>query len=162
MPHLKFKSAKGMQAKATAAFNTHRRQITSLLPLAEIQHIGSTAIPGALTKGDLDIVVRVAKPDFARAEKILAANYSRNTKSLRDRSFSSFKNDNADPPVGIQLTVCGGKQDHFIAFRDAMLADKTLLSRYNQIKRQCAGSTMAAYQRKKSAFIEQVLTDVRH
>jgi GrpB-like predicted nucleotidyltransferase (UPF0157 family) len=146
-----------MMAKAAVAFETHRRRIAGLLPSAEIQHIGSTAIPGALSKGDLDIAVRVAKRSFARADMILAENYSRNRASLRDRSFSSFKDDDADPPLGIQLTVRNGPQDHFVAFRDALLADATLVSRYNQLKQRCAGLTMAAYQREKNVFIEQVL-----
>ncbi len=42
-----------------------------LLPEAELDHIGATAVPGALTKGDLDILVRVSPPAFPAAVEVL-------------------------------------------------------------------------------------------
>lgn len=152
-----FTSTQKLRAKATAAFGRHRQRIARLLPHADIHHVGSTAIPGAITKGDLDLVVRVARNDFALADNVLARHYMRNTASHRSRSFSSFKDDEADPPLGIQLTVRGGAQDHFLKFRDALVADPTLIARYNTLKHRCAGLTMAAYRRRKSAFIKRVL-----
>ena len=36
-----------------------KAQLRTLLPAADIQHVGSTAIAGSLTKGDLDVHERV-------------------------------------------------------------------------------------------------------
>jgi len=41
--------------------------IRTKLPHAEIIHIGSTAVHGCLTKGDIDILVRVKPTDFPDA-----------------------------------------------------------------------------------------------
>jgi GrpB-like predicted nucleotidyltransferase (UPF0157 family) len=46
---------------AEALFDATSEQLTALLPpSSEVLHIGATSVPGALTGGDLDIVVRVA------------------------------------------------------------------------------------------------------
>jgi GrpB-like predicted nucleotidyltransferase (UPF0157 family) len=38
--------------------------IEVLPPAADVRHFGATAVPGCLTKGDLDIVVRVPIDQF--------------------------------------------------------------------------------------------------
>ncbi|MFE3575677.1 GrpB family protein [Lysinibacillus sp. NPDC059133] len=49
-----------------------------LLPEADIQHVGSTAIPDSVTKGDLDIQVRVSAEQFSIAVELLSNLYDRN------------------------------------------------------------------------------------
>ncbi|HEX7027032.1 MAG TPA: GrpB family protein, partial [Gammaproteobacteria bacterium] len=46
-----------VREKIARRFDHVKRQLLGLLPLADIQHVGSTAIPGSFTKGDLDIQV---------------------------------------------------------------------------------------------------------
>ncbi len=61
----------------------------SLLPLvklrlptsADIRHIGATTVWGCLTKGDLDVVVRVSLGDFPEADAVLSALFARNVGS---------------------------------------------------------------------------------
>ena len=53
------------------AFAEHRERIARRLPAAEIEHVGSTSIRGALTKGDLDLLVRVDAAGFAAAAAAL-------------------------------------------------------------------------------------------
>ncbi|RZK79230.1 MAG: hypothetical protein EOO66_30345, partial [Methylobacterium sp.] len=56
-------------AAADQLFAVVWRALEIVLPLeTEILHVGATAIPGCLTKGDLDIVVRVERQAFAIAE----------------------------------------------------------------------------------------------
>jgi GrpB-like predicted nucleotidyltransferase (UPF0157 family) len=145
------------RAKAEALFATQSRRLGDLLPSAEIHHIGSTSIPDSLTKGDLDILVRVHLPEFRAAEAILASHYQRNLGSDRTPEFATFKDDSLDPPLGIQLAAIGGPHDHFLAFRDALLANPELLTHYNQLKRDFYGKPMDEYRAAKSAFVEQVL-----
>ena len=142
---------------AAAAFEQHQARLLALLPDAEIQHIGSTALPGALTKGDLDIVVRVSQADFDTAAATLAAHYERNTGSTRTASFASFKDDHADPPLGIQLVVRGSDLDDFCTFRDFLAAHPEYLAAYNRLKRAAHGQPMERYREQKSRFVEQML-----
>ena len=46
------------------AFEAEREKIRRLAPRAEVLHTGGTAVPEALTRGDLDIHVRVPGGDF--------------------------------------------------------------------------------------------------
>jgi GrpB-like predicted nucleotidyltransferase (UPF0157 family) len=48
-----------LRQAVNAAFARHRAHVLDLVPDAEVAHVGSTSIPGALTKGDLDLLVRV-------------------------------------------------------------------------------------------------------
>ena len=50
--------------KMHSAFNLYRKQISALLPSAQIEHIGSSAIPNAFSKGDLDIYIEVLPDQF--------------------------------------------------------------------------------------------------
>ena len=48
--------------ETTKIFNAVKKKIAVKLPSAQIEHIGSSAIKGALSKGDLDIFVEVHSP----------------------------------------------------------------------------------------------------
>jgi len=144
-------------AKAQEAFEHHHAAIARLLPTADVQHIGSTAVPGSLTKGDLDLLVSVPSADFPGADAVLAQHYERNTDSTHDGVFASFKDDRADPPLGIQLTCDEKVRDEFLLFREALRRDGSLVSAYNELKRAHEGSSMQAYRRQKDTFIRRVL-----
>ncbi|WP_158304357.1 GrpB family protein [Beijerinckia indica] len=83
---------------AEEAFQTLRQQLLAKLPKdVDIEHIGATSIPGCLTKGDLDIVIRVQHAQFAEVDRNLARLFIRNVGSVRTDSFSSFKDDARHP-----------------------------------------------------------------
>lgn len=133
-------------------------QLTGVLPPSvNIQHIGATAIAGCLTKGDLDIVVRVPTQDFGRADKVLAARFARNVGSKRTESFSSFEDDATVPHLGIQLTVVGSQDDCFHLFVNALRQDRELVAQYNVLKQKFDGQPMDVYRAAKSAFVTNVL-----
>ncbi len=127
---------------------------------ADILHVGATSILGCLTKGDLDIVVRIPAGDFAVAEASLAACFPRNAGSIRTGEFSSFEAPDHDPPVGIQLTVTGGTFDMFHQFAGALRADPDRLRQYNDLKRAFHGRPMDAYRAAKAAFIDDTLRSI--
>ncbi|MBN9280639.1 MAG: GrpB family protein [Hyphomicrobium sp.] len=146
------------RAAAQDLFERTATMLRSLLPAsADIRHIGATAIPGCLTKGDLDIVVRVEAADFAGADAALAAHFDRNTGSTHSDTFSSFESDGTSPHLGVQLTVIGAPGDFFHTFAEALTRDPDLLTRYNALKRQFDGHPMDDYRAAKSAFITSVL-----
>ncbi len=150
------------RAAAELLFQRTALQLRALLPLsADIRHIGATAIPGCLTKGDLDIVVRVAAEDFAAADEALARRFARNTGSKRTDGFSSFEDATTWPHLGLQLTVVGGGDDYFHLFAEALMRDPDLVAQYNALKRQCDGMPMDTYRATKGDFIETVLNSQR-
>lgn len=142
---------------AERAFVVLRAELAALLPGADIQHVGSTSIPGALTKGDLDIAVHVAADRLDDADAVLAARFSRNEGNEHTREFASFKDDAADPPLGVQLVVAGSGADTFVRFRDVLRADAALVAAYNALKQSFQGRAMDAYRIAKWAFIDHVL-----
>jgi len=46
-----------------------------MIPTAEIEHVGSTAVQGSLTKGDVDVQVRVAAAEYPAAKDRLCQSY---------------------------------------------------------------------------------------
>ncbi|MCJ2092532.1 GrpB family protein [Methylobacterium sp. J-072] len=139
-------------------FAVVRRTLEPVLPAAtEILHVGATAIPGCLTKGDLDIVVRVEGQGFAAAESCLAARFARNDGSVRTDDFAAFEDTGRMPHLGIQLTVKDGPLDVFHRFAAALRADPELVARYNALKRAHHDHPMTLYRAAKDAFIADVL-----
>jgi GrpB-like predicted nucleotidyltransferase (UPF0157 family) len=150
--------AAAARAAADELFERTVARIRPLLPAsADIRHIGATAVPGCLTKGDLDIVVRVQAADFPAADAALVAHFARNTDSMRSDTFSSFESASTLPHLGIQLTVIRGENDFFHTFAEALTRDPDLLARYNALKCAYDGHPMDEYRVAKGAFIERAL-----
>ena len=146
-------------AKAGLAYNAIRGLLVSQLPVgAEMHHVGATAIPGCLTKGDLDIVVRVPAESFAETDLMLASKFNRNAGSARIATFSAFEDTSRDPQLGIQLTAIDGPFDFFHHFVRALANSPQLLKEYNALKRAHNGRDASAYRAAKAQFIERVLT----
>ena len=134
------------------AWERESGRLRALLPGADLQHVGSTAVPGALTKGDLDIQVRVPPASFAAAEVALAATYARNAGNPAREGFASFEVRGGDVDVGIQLTSIDGADDSFWRFRELLLARRDVQAAYDALKRSHEGGPMDAYRRAKDAF----------
>ena len=148
-----------VRLQVAEAFALREAQLTHWLPFAEIEHIGSTAVPGALTKGDLDVLVRVENGEFRVAEEALAGLFVRNDGTPRTETFASFKDEAAIPPLGIQLVVRGSEWDLFSRFRDALNRDSRLVAEYNELKERFQNASMDEYRSSKEQFIERVLAD---
>lgn len=143
---------------AERLFASMQVQLVAVLPATcEVLHIGATAVPGCLTKGDLDIVVRVKREDFEAAEAALAARFARNSGSIQTEAFAAFEDEACTPHLGIQLTVKGGELDIFHRFVAALRADPALVSRYNALKIAHDGQPMDDYRAAKDAFVTNVL-----
>ena len=146
-------------AKAELTYNAIRRLLASALPSgAEMHHVGATAIPGCLTKGDLDIVVRVPAQSFADADLMLASKFNRNEDSVRTETFSAFEDTSCDPQLGIQLTAIDGPFDFFHRFVHALTSSPQLVKEYNALKRAHNGRDASQYRAAKAQFFERVLT----
>jgi GrpB-like predicted nucleotidyltransferase (UPF0157 family) len=147
---------------AQRLFEAVSRSLTDILPpTADIRHVGATAIPGCLTKGDLDIVVRVTAGDFEAADTALASGYARNHGSVRSPVFSAFEDASSRPHLGIQLTAIDSPFDFFHLFAEGLRQSPQLLDKYNALKRSHDGCDMSVYRVAKDAFVEKVLADMR-
>jgi len=144
--------------KAEALFAKHKALISTVLPSTDIQHVGSTAIPGSLTKGDLDIQVRVAAEDFDNAVQALSNFYLLNEGSTRTETFRAFKDDTTDPPLGVQLTVIDSELDIFWRLRDVLLMNDLYRLKYDELKKNYEGKDMEEYRAAKNEFFEWLMS----
>lgn len=150
------KSPEVFQA-AEQLFAAVKRRISATLPKAEIRHVGSTAIYGCLTKGDLDVLVRVDQDRFQEADRALAEMFVRNEGSDRTESFSAFVDASTSPDLGVQLVVQGSTHDRFTDWVDRLENDEELRASYDELKAQFHGKKMSAYRAAKDEFISRHL-----
>lgn len=150
--------AEAARSAAERLFDDIRNELGPVLPVtAEILHIGATAVPGCLTKGDLDVVVRVDRADFSVVEAGLATLLGRNEGSARTDEFAAFEDAGRTPHLGVQLAVKGGAFDDFHLFAEALRADPQLVLRYNALKLAHQDQPMTVYRAAKDAFVAEVL-----
>jgi GrpB-like predicted nucleotidyltransferase (UPF0157 family) len=139
---------------AQRLFEAVSKMLTEVLPpTADVRHIGATAVPGCLTKGDLDIVVRVPIDQFSDIDAVLASRFARNEVSTRSATYSPFEDDSSRPHLGIQLVAINGPFDFFHLFVEALQRSPRLLEEYNALKSQYNGANMALYRKAKDGFI---------
>lgn len=157
MERVNFFYNKSLYEKAEETFLKHKALIEKLLPEADVQHVGSTAIPNSITKGDLDIQVRVDTNIFSNAVKELAKLYELNEGSVKTETFRAFKDDSTVPPVGVQLTVINSEFDFFWKFREILLMNDNYRKEYDNLKRNFEGKEMEDYREAKNKFFEKVM-----
>ena len=149
---------------ADRVFREHRQRICTALPDANVEHVGATAVPGAWTKGDVDILVRVGAEQFAAAIVRLKRIFVIHQPHNWTPSLASFVDAEAsDLPVGVQLVIAGSPGDSLFApFRDALLRDPALLAEYNALKRRHDGTDYKTYTDVKGAFVQRVLAEIEN
>jgi len=146
----------GVSSDIEDTFNTQKKLIKKVIPDADIQHVGSSAIPNSLTKGDLDIQVRVSSKSFLYAIEKLSKLYDLNEGSIKTNEFRAFKDDTISPPLGIQLTVFDSEFDFFWKFRDILLQNKKYRDEYNNLKRKFESKGMDEYREAKNDFFNRL------
>ncbi len=143
--------------KAEETYLSQKVLIKKLLPEADVQHVGSSAIPNSISKGDLDIQVRVDARLFTKAVQELSSLYELNEGSTKSEYFRAFKDDSLSPPLGVQLTVIGSELDIFWKFRDILLMNEQYRKEYDQLKAEFEGKEMESYREAKNRFFEKLM-----
>jgi GrpB-like predicted nucleotidyltransferase (UPF0157 family)/GNAT superfamily N-acetyltransferase len=155
---VKFLEPEAYQPLARDLFQQLSSVVQKALPASRIEHIGSSSIEGAVSKGDLDIFVGVELEEFQAAiGAIESLGFRIKTESFRNQSLCPFESGAYPLPVGLQLVVNRSEFECFLAFRNRMNADADLRSEYNQLKWQTSDLNDDQYRRVKSHFIERVL-----
>jgi GrpB-like predicted nucleotidyltransferase (UPF0157 family) len=150
-----------VRARVQSRFEQLRNELQAMVPGAQIEHVGSTAIPGSLTKGDLDIQVRVLAAQYAAAKERLCQLLDVNAGGFSAHDAISFEDYRHVPHVGIHLTVVGGSADIQWRFRDLLLAFESLRLEYDDLKRRFEGQSMERYRAAKADFVDRVLNEHR-
>jgi GrpB-like predicted nucleotidyltransferase (UPF0157 family) len=133
-------------------------QLGALLPGYAVHHIGATAIAGALTKGDVDVLLQVPAAEFPTAVRVLRENFPVRQAQNWTSEFASFGNDAAyELPVGIQVVVVGSELDFLPFLRDYFRANPDALREYNQLKLEHALEGPDGYWKAKDRYLATVL-----
>ncbi|WP_413581786.1 GrpB family protein [Bdellovibrio sp. HCB288] len=144
--------------KVEAIFSDLKDKIKMALPNADVEHIGSSAIKGAISKGDLDVLVRVLPPNFEIAiSKIKELGFAEKSGTLRTEQLCMLVTDVYNWDVAVQLIAKNSEFEDFVSFRDRLNDDPGLVLAYNQLKLSSRELSPENYRQKKSAFIEMVL-----
>jgi len=147
-------------ADAQRSFARIAENVSSMLPTAEVEHVGATAVAGCLTKGDVDVLVRVTREGFPSAMGALDATLQRSVPNDSTAEYVEYDFDSAGCYGSVQLVVAGGWHDRrFRGLKSVLVSDDAALARYNELKRYHEGLSMTDHRIAKAAFIDALLVD---
>lgn len=132
----------------------------------QVEHVGASAVPGAISKGDLDVLALVDATIFSEAcAEIKRLGFAEKPGTLRTAELCMLVPAGDEADVAIQLVAKGSEFEFFLTFRDALRAEPALVVEYNEVKEAAASLGRDAYREAKNAFIHGVLAQasrVRH
>lgn len=140
--------------KAAEIFDSEKEVLQKLVPTADIQHIGSCAVPDAMGKFDIDIQIRIPKEIFRNAVETLIGFYPVKHPNLWTDEFALFKNkESSDVDIDYMVTVFDTYLDSYYKLRDFLIANPDILQKYNELKLQYEGKTYEEYRKAKREFL---------
>ena len=158
---LRFRPQRELWPIVDRAFQLYSREIRILVLSAQVEHVGATAIPGSLTKGDLDLLVRVPRGAFSVAVDALRGRYAIDQPADWTEAFASFGEEDGELPVGIQLVVAGSNVDiTFRLLRRLFRTRPDLVEQSNELKRRFEDGDPGAYARAKQELLEAQLREL--
>lgn len=133
-------------------------RISALLPEAELHHIGATALPGALTKGDIDVLLRVPLRRFSTAVDVLRQHFQIKQAVNWTPEFASFGDDTGyELRVGIQVVIKDSSMDFLLFLHDHFLHNPQALDEYNRLKTAHSDADHEHYWKAKDEFLSRIL-----
>jgi len=155
---LTFRPSSELHERALAIFEAERRRLADLAPGGELVLTGATSLPAALTRGDIDLHLRVPPSDFTTAVEALKQPYRVVHPQIWTESLATFEVPDAPLPTGVAVTPIGSEHDIRFTKSWALLAHAPqLLEAYNDLKRRYEGGDVDAYEAAKSAFFTELL-----
>ncbi|MGK5685222.1 GrpB family protein [Actinoplanes sp. URMC 104] len=139
---------------AHAILRHERERLDALLPGAhELVLVGGSSLPRALTKGDVDLHLRVPPADFEPVVTALRDVYEVVHPEIWQPTLATFAVE-AALPTGVAVTPAGSEHDvRFTRTWQRMAADPRLVDAYNALKLRHRDDP-AEYERQKSAFFD--------
>lgn len=152
-------------------FVAERERLLSLFPsqLLDVQHFGSTAIPGMPAKPIIDILAGVESMGVAESlvEPLVRSSYTTSAEfnaTLTDRRWL-MRWAGGRRTHHLHIVVLGGTEwRRRLCFRDVLRSDSELAHRYALLKQELAvqhGADREAYTHAKSAFVLSVVKGLR-
>ena len=149
------------------AFELERARLQALLPgvFVQVEHIGSTAVPGLVAKPVIDIMASVESLTGVDATiaTLCESGYTTSKEfnaSLTDRKWL-MRWRNGHRTHHLHIVVVGGAQwDDRLAFRDALRRDPDLVHRYAALKTALVTQHRGdreAYTDAKADFVRSVI-----
>jgi GrpB-like predicted nucleotidyltransferase (UPF0157 family) len=150
-------------------FAKERERLMHLFPsrLLDVQHFGSTAIPGMPAKPIIDLLAGVESMAIADSlvEPLLRSGYTTSAEfnaTLPDRRWF-MRWSNGHRTHHLHVVVLGGPEwRRRLRFRDALRSNAELAQRYAILKQQLAaqhGADREAYTHAKSEFVRAIASD---
>lgn len=103
---MKFYLPEEYQDLCYTQFQAYKRRVSLLLPDAVVEHVGSSAIPGAISKGDLDIYVGVQPRELEGAiQQLYKLGFSVKQNTLRTPELCMIESKTED--VAFQVVANG-------------------------------------------------------
>jgi GrpB-like predicted nucleotidyltransferase (UPF0157 family) len=148
--------AEEFQAEAALVLQRERALLQEHGIAGELVLVGGTSVPGALTKGDVDLHLRVTPADFAATVELLQGLHTVVHPEIWQPSLATFEVA-AVLPTGLAVTPLGSEHDvRFNRTWRLIAADPELVAAYNAAK--LAGAIGDAdYEQRKSLFFDRVL-----
>ena len=132
-------------------------RLAGLLGDHELSLVGGSSVPATLTKGDVDLHLRVPPASFDDTVTALRGIYRVVHPEIWQPSLATFAVP-ATLPTGVAVTPIGSEHDRrFRHSRQLLAADASLVQAYNEMKIQHQRNT-DEYERQKSAFFDMLLT----
>jgi len=154
-------------SKAPEIFEEIRRFICDVIPYqVEVEHIGSTAVPGLGGKGIIDILIITKKEYMQSIVEILESKgykYNPQGGTPPERLFVSgpYKYHGKELHIHIHITFFGSKEHRDkLLFRDYLRKHPDEAKRYYELKKQWskeAGPDGSKYTELKTQYIEEIL-----
>ena len=142
--------AEEFRDRALAILAVERERLAGL---GELVLVGGSSVPGALTRGDVDLHLRVPPADFAAVVERLRSLYAVVHPEIWGPTLATFDVP-AELPAGLAATPAGSEHDvRFTRTWQLLAADPALLAEYNATKQ-----TATDYEPAKSAFFDRLLS----
>ena len=136
-------------ARAQVALDLRRAGVAG-----EVLVTGPASTPGVLTKGDLDLHLRVAAGQFAGVIDRLGEIYRPTSLHAWGPTLAVFDIP-ATRPTGLAATPIGSEHDlRFSSAWELLRADPDLLAQYNTMKLDHFGTD--SYEERKAAFFSEI------
>ncbi len=155
---MKFKKYEEYSSHVEVLFTKLSRELRLVLPEARIEHIGSSSIPGSISRGDLDVFVGVDQVNFNDAlEKIKSIGFIEKEDTIRSNELYMLVTTKYDYDVAVQLVSNGSEFEDLLRFRNILRSSTELVKQYNEVKLLAENLDENEYRKNKSDFIVQVL-----
>ncbi len=134
-----------------------RRRLAALLTGPhELELVGGSSLPGALTKGDVDLHLRVPGAAFPATVDALRAVYVVVHPEIWQATLATFAVEHTSLPTGVAVTPAGSEHDvRFTRTWQRLAAEPALVTAYNELKVRHRDDP-AEYERRKSAFFDSL------